>query len=120
MKRAILSMVLILAHLLALGQEAWAEMPNIELPEIGDPTAVIMSAQQEQELGAAFFRNLHGQMQINTDPEINDYIQSLGDRLTINSDTPGQTYTFFVVNENVINPFPGPRGYIGVHSARPF
>ncbi len=116
MKRAILSMVLILAHLLALGQEAWAEMPNIELPEIGDPTAVIMSAQQEQELGAAFFRNLHGQMQINTDPEINDYIQSLGDRLTINSDTPGQTYTFFVVNENVINAFAGPGGYIGVNS----
>jgi len=93
-----------------------AEMPDIQLPDIGDPTGTLMTAQQEGELGAAFYRSLHARMQINNDPEVWDYIQSLGSRLTANSDTPSQNFTFFVVNEPVINAFAGPGGYIGVNS----
>jgi beta-barrel assembly-enhancing protease len=91
-------------------------MTHIELPDIGDPTGVIMTAQQETELGEAFYRNLHAQMHIDADPEIKNYIQSLGDRLAANSDTPQQHFTFFVVDENVINAFAGPGGFIGVNS----
>ena len=93
-----------------------ADMPDIHLPDIGDPTGTLMTAQQETELGAAFFRSLHAQMEINEDPEVRDYIQSLGSRLTANSDTPSQQFTFFVVNEPVINAFAGPGGYIGINS----
>ena len=92
------------------------EMPQIELPDIGDPTGVIMTAQQETELGEAFYRNLHAQMHIDADPEIKNYIQSLGDKLAANSDNPQQRFTFFVVDENVINAFAGPVGFIGVNS----
>ena len=92
------------------------EMTHIELPDIGDPTGVIMTAQQETELGEAFYRNLHAQMHIDADPEIKNYIQSLGDKLAANSDNPQQRFTFFVVDENVINAFAGPGGFIGVNS----
>lgn len=95
---------------------AWAEMPNIELPDIGDPTGTLMTPQQEGELGAAFYRSLHAKLDVNTDPEVLDYIQSVGSRLATNSDTPAQHFTFFVVNEPVINAFAGPGGYIGVNS----
>jgi predicted Zn-dependent protease len=95
---------------------AWAALPNIQLPEIGDPTHSLMTSVQEQELGAAFYRSLNGQLKISTDPEVKEYIQSLGSRLTINSDNPSQPYTFFVVMDPVINAFAGPGGYVGVNS----
>lgn len=87
-----------------------------ELPDMGDPTGTLMTPQQEVELGAAFFRNLHSELKIDEDPEILDYIQSLGQKLTVSSDTPAQTFHFFVVNDPAINAFAGPGGYIGVNS----
>jgi predicted Zn-dependent protease len=110
------------AALLILGQAslshraALADTGTIELPDIGDPTGTLMTPQQEAELGEAFYRSLHSQMEINQDPEVLDYIQSIGEKLTGNSDNPAQAYTFFVVNESVINAFAGPGGYIGVNS----
>ena len=93
-----------------------ANIPIIELPEIGDPTSTLMTGQEEIELGAAFYRSLHAQVPLSKDPEVNDYIQSLGNRLTINSDNPAQPFTFFVVEDPVINAFAGPGGFIGVNS----
>jgi predicted Zn-dependent protease len=87
-----------------------------ELPDIGDPTGTLMTAQQETELGKAFYYSLFSQMKISQDPEITDYIQSLGSRLTIESDKPSQYFKFFVVIDPVINAFAGPGGYIGVNS----
>lgn len=89
---------------------------DINLPEIGDPSGTVISPQQEVELGAAFFRNLHNQLRISEDPEINDYIQAIGQKLTANSDDPSHAYHFFVVMEPDINAFAGPGGYIGVNS----
>lgn len=93
-----------------------ADVPTIDLPDIGDPTGTLMTPRQEAELGAAFFRNLHNQMEVSEDAEIRDYIQSIGSRLTAVSDTPQLTFTFFVINSPVINAFAGPGGYIGVNS----
>ncbi len=114
--RTLTAVILVLFEIFILQGSVRAAMPNIELPEIGDPTSTLMTNIQEQELGAAFYRSLHGQLKISTDPEIREYIQSLGNRLTINSDNPSQPYTFFVVMERVINAFAGPGGYIGVNS----
>jgi predicted Zn-dependent protease len=108
--------LLILTHSALSLQSARAETSNIELPDIGDPTGTLMTPQQEAELGEAFYRNLHGQMEISQDPEVLDYIQSVGEKLAGNSDNPAQSFTFFVVSEPVINAFAGPGGYIGVNS----
>jgi predicted Zn-dependent protease len=95
----------------------WADEPlHIELPEIGDPTGTSFTPMQEQQLGEAFFRNLHSQMEINQDAEVTDYIQNLGHRLTANSDKPETPFSFFVVNSGQINAFAGPGGYIGVNA----
>jgi predicted Zn-dependent protease len=87
-----------------------------DLPDMGDPTGTLMTPRQEGELGAAFFRNLHGQLKIDPDAEVLDYIQSLGQTLTASSDAPNQTFHFFVVDDTAINAFAGPGGYIGVNS----
>ena len=108
--------LLILAQAAAGLHIALAENATIELPDIGDPTGTLMTPQQESELGWAFFRSLHSKMEINEDPEALDYIQTVGEKLTGNSDDPARHYTFFVVNSAVINAFAGPGGYIGVNS----
>ena len=89
---------------------------TIELPEIGDPSGTVITPLQEKELGEAFLRNLHGQVEINEDPEIAEYIQSIGQKLAANSDNPTQAFHFFVVTDPTINAFAGPGGYIGVNS----
>lgn len=114
--KSLLAIVLMAAQSGILPPTARGELPNIELPDIGDPTGTLMTPQQESELGAAFYRNLHAQMEIISDPEIQDYIQSVGSRLTANSDNPAQVFTFFVIKDPVINAFAGPGGYIGVNS----
>lgn len=114
--KSLLAIVLMAAQSGIVPPTARGELPNIELPDIGDPTGTLMTPQQESELGAAFYRNLHAQMEIISDPEIQDYIQSVGSRLTANSDNPAQVFTFFVIKDPVINAFAGPGGYIGVNS----
>ncbi|MFM8330766.1 MAG: M48 family metalloprotease [Candidatus Methylumidiphilus sp.] len=89
---------------------------SVELPEIGDPSGTLFTPMQEQELGAAFFRSLHAQAEVNQDPEVSAYIQSIGQKLAANSDNPAQPFHFFVVNDLAINAFAGPGGYIGINT----
>ncbi len=92
------------------------EIEKIKLPDMGDSAGTLISPLQEQELGEAFFRNLHARTNINHDAEIHQYIQTIGQQLAANSDTPGYPFHFFVVLDNNINAFAGPGGYIGINS----
>jgi len=89
---------------------------KLELPEMGDPTGTLFTPMQEKEIGEAFFRSLHSETQVNKDPEVNEYIQSIGMKLAANSDNPQQPFHFFVVDNPEINAFAGPGGYIGVNA----
>ena len=93
------------------------EAPHkLDLPEMGDSSGTIFTPMQEQELGEAFFRSLHSETQVNKDPEVSEYIQTLGQKLAANSDNPAQPFHFFVVDNPEINAFAGPGGYIGVNA----
>jgi beta-barrel assembly-enhancing protease len=92
------------------------EINKIELPDMGDSSGTLITPAEEKEFGEAFFRSLHSQISINQDAEIQEYIQSIGQKLVTNSDAPSHPFHFFVVMENDINAFAGPGGYIGVNS----
>ena len=92
------------------------DIDQINLPEMGDSSGTLISPVEEQELGAAFFRSLHARVKINQDVEIQQYIQSIGNRLVASSDLPANPFHFFVVVDNQINAFAGPGGYIGINS----
>ncbi len=87
-----------------------------ELPDIGSPSDTVFSPEEEKELGETFYRNLYQHLSINQDPEIQDYIASLGGRLVAHSETASRPFHFFVVMDPQINAFAGPAGYIGVNS----
>jgi beta-barrel assembly-enhancing protease len=92
------------------------ELNKIELPEMGDSSGSLLTIAEEKELGEEFFRYLHSELTITQDAEIQEYIQTIGNKLAANSDTPGYPFHFFIVMENDINAFAGPGGYVGVNS----
>ena len=50
------------------------------------------------------------------DPLIDQYVQSLGNRLVAASDDRGSGFTFFVVEDDSVNAFAAPGGFVGVNS----
>ncbi|SJM93874.1 M48 family metalloprotease [Crenothrix polyspora] len=92
------------------------DISKLTLPDMGDSSGTLITPAEEKELGEAFFRSLHAQIAINQDPEIQQYIQSIGEKLVASSDLPSNPFHFFVVMENDINAFAGPGGYIGVNA----
>ncbi len=89
---------------------------DILLPDMGDSTGTLISPVQEKILGESFFRSIRSQLEISYDPDIQNYIQSIGQNLVANSDNPTQAFYFFVVESDDINAFAGPGGYIGINS----
>lgn len=95
---------------------AYADVSNMDLPDFGDSAGSVISPQMEQRIGEAFMRSVRKNATIYDDPEIEAYIRSLGYRLVSNSDDTSQSYTFFVVKDEMINAFAAPGGIIGVNS----
>jgi predicted Zn-dependent protease len=89
---------------------------EIKLPDMGDSTGTLISPAQEKLLGASFFRSIRSQLEISYDPDVQQYIQKLGQTLVANSDNPTQDFYFFVVLSDDTNAFAGPGGYIGINS----
>ena len=89
---------------------------DIVLPDMGDSTGTLISPAQEKILGESFFRSIRSQLNISYDPDVQNYIQSIGQTLVANSDNPTQPFYFFVVESDDINAFAGPGGYIGINS----
>ena len=89
---------------------------SIRLPDIGDPASALISPAQEREIGKAFMRQARYHLKIIEDPEISQYIQTLGYDLVSRSGHDSYGFEFFVVADSAINAFAAPGGYIGVHS----
>lgn len=93
-----------------------AAYTEIQLPDMGDSAGALVSPIQEYQVGQSFFWQLQQQVDLIEDPEINDYIRSLGSRLAATSDAPNLPFTFFMVPNSTINAFAAPGGFIGIHS----
>jgi Putative Zn-dependent protease, contains TPR repeats len=89
--------------------------PN-ELPDMGSPAAATLSLQDEYQIGRMIVRGLRDSDQILEDPEVTEYIQSLGGRLASHVNDGSRRFTFFMVKDNSINAFALPGGFIGVNA----
>jgi predicted Zn-dependent protease len=93
-----------------------ARADNVALPDLGDESTALITPSQERRLGADFMRQARKTLKLVDDPEVNNYIQTLGQRLVSHTDTPQQPFHFFVVDDPTINAFAVPGGYVGVHT----
>ena len=78
-------------------------------------TACGVSTQQEVQLGNEYAAQIEAQLPIVGDPEINRYINVLGDSIAGVADDRGLNWTFRVVNAPEINAFAVPGGHIYVN-----
>src|SRR5581483_941087 len=76
----------------------------------------IISPAQERKLGEDLMRQARRTLTFLDDPEVNAYLQSLGQRLVSRSDNPQQDFRFFTISDSSINAFTLPGGFICVHT----
>jgi predicted Zn-dependent protease len=93
-----------------------AHAADYDLPNIGTQANATLSLEDEYRLGSMVVRGLRDQGQILDDPELNEYIQSLGLRLSSQSSHEGQQFQFFVVRDSEINAFALPGGFVCVNA----
>jgi beta-barrel assembly-enhancing protease len=74
-----------------------------------------VSTQQEVEMGAQYAQQINAQLPIVQDPEINRYINVLGNQIAQRADQRGIQYRFYVVNAREINAFAVPGGFIYIN-----
>jgi predicted Zn-dependent protease len=100
----------------SIGGTAVPLSPGQKLPELGDSSQSMMSPAQERKLGEAIVRQIRGGGGYLDDPEVNDYLNELGNRLVAATRDVRQDFLFFAVPDPQINAFALPGGYIGVNS----
>ena len=74
-----------------------------------------ISPQQEAEMGLNYSQQINAQLPIVRDPEVNAYINRLGDSLAVLVDEQGRNWRFSIVDDPEINAFAVPGGYIYVN-----
>jgi predicted Zn-dependent protease len=77
-----------------------------ELPDIGNPVAATITVDEERQIGEMITKQLRDQGKIIDDPEVDEYVQSLGLRLASQASDPAtRHFQYFTVNEPGVNAF---------------
>lgn len=89
-----------------------------QLPELGDASESALSRQSEKQLGEQAMNRVRTSGGYFNDPEVNAYLNSLGQRLVAADSQIGGEFNFhfFAVPSAEINAFALPGGYIGVNT----
>jgi predicted Zn-dependent protease len=87
-----------------------------QLPEMGTAAEETLSLEDEARIGRMVMRGLRESGGLLEDPEIGEYIQSLGLRLSSLAQDGNRSFNFFVVRDKAINAFALPGGYIGINA----
>ena len=89
---------------------------EVNLPDMGDPSAAVLSPGQEQQLGRTLLREVRRTLPMERDPLINTYVQALGQRLVSSTPDAHAHFRFLVVDDPRINAFAMPGGIVGVNT----
>lgn len=86
------------------------------LPDLGDPSLTYLSSAQERKLGESIVRQIRASGAYLNDPEVNGYLNDLGNRLVTAIPGAAFDFEFFAVNDPSVNAFALPGGFIGVNT----
>lgn len=102
----------LLASILLIVPAALAE----GLPDLGEAAQAGFSPVQERQLGENIMREIRADPTYYDDAEAADYINSLGNRLVLRGSDTRQEFEFFLIQDNQINAFALPGGFVGVNT----
>jgi predicted Zn-dependent protease len=84
-----------------------------ELPDIGNPAAATITVDEERQIGEMITKQLRDRGVVIDDPEVDEYVQSLGLRLASQAQDPAtRHFQYFTIREPSINAFAIFGGYI--------
>lgn len=83
-------------------------------PATGRPEFVLMSEKEEIDIGAQTHPQILSQYRVYRDPELQAYVETIGNRLADISERANLEYTFTVLDSEEVNAFAVPGGYIYV------
>ncbi len=86
------------------------------LPDLGDNSEAAFNSTQERALGQKIMREIRADRDYLDDPELSEYLHTLGGRLVSNAQSARDQFEFFFVRDNSINAFALPGGYVGINS----
>ena len=92
-----------------------AAQSNSELPDIGNPAGTIANLDDEFQIGRMVIHEMRDQNYLLEDPEISDYIQTLGLRLSSQAPDSERQFHYYVVREGDINAEALPGAFIVVN-----
>lgn len=90
--------------------------PGNGLPDLGDESQAMLTPGQERRMGETVVRQIRGAGAYLEDPEVNDYLNMLGQRLVSAVPDGRMDFEFFGVNDPGINAFALPGGFVGVNT----
>ena len=105
--------VWLMAGLVSLAPRAFAQ----SLPDLGGTGDASLSPAVERRIGENIMREIRFRdPSYVDDPEVTDYLASLGARLTQANPAARQDFEFFGVRDHTVNAFALPGGFVGVHT----
>ncbi len=93
-----------------------AAQAQSKLPDIGSSAGELLTPARQAQYGGMMLRELRNYGYLLEDPLLDDWMQTMGSRLGAESDTPRQSYTFFLMRDRQINAFATLGGYIGTNA----
>ena len=95
---------------------AGAGADDIKLPDMGSPADAILNNTEEAQIGRMIMRDIRNSGLVVEDPLITEYLAEVGSRIAAQANEGDHSFTFFAVNDERINAFALPGGYIGIHT----
>ena len=87
-----------------------------QLPARGTAAQSTLSLEDEYRIGRMVMRGLRDSGRMLEDPEVGEYLQSLGLRLSSMAHDGNRDFSFFLIRDPSINAFALPGGFIGIHT----
>jgi len=86
------------------------------LPDLGEAAQSEFSPAMERRIGESVMLDIRRDPAWLDDPEVNSYLNRLGNRLAAQSEESRQEFEFFSLRDPTLNAFAMPGGFIGVHT----
>src|SRR5436190_3218841 len=112
-RRSLAAMVAWIAVSLATTPVSFAQQ---NLPDLGDSSQAVLSGVQERKLGESIVRQIRASGAYLNDPEVNGYLNELGNRLVTAIPGAQFDFEFFAIGDSAINAFALPGGFVGINT----
>ena len=106
----------LLACAVTISPWSWSATDDLKIPNLGESSTSLFSADYEHQLGRMWLRSFRGQAPIKNDPLLHSYLESLVFELVQHSELQDRRIELVIVDNPTINAFAVPGGVIGVHS----